>query len=156
MMADHEGNHEAFLAMCCKGDTENMRLALATGRVDVHATDNTGQTALILAARYGQMAALDILLQQPGVDLHATNNRGWTALMSAADNGEYDALEILLQQARVDPNQTDLQGNTPIQHLLGKQQSNASQRCLQLLVNDDRVDLDLKDGEGQSLEELAR
>ncbi len=62
----------------------------------------------------------------------------------------------------MDPNQRDPSGDTPIMHLLRELaecsylvDANA-RHCLQVLVNNDRVDLNLKDPVGRSLEDLAR
>ena len=65
-------------------------------------------------------------------------------------------LEKLINHPGCDPNQLDLQGNTPTMTLLRKQQNDLGRRILQVMVEQDKVKVDLQDLEGLSLEDLAR
>ena len=67
-----------------------------------------------------------------------------------------DFLQKVINHPTCDPNQLDLQGNTPIMTLLRQQQSDVRCRFLQVLVEQDKVKLDLQDPEGLSFEDHAR
>ena len=56
---------------------------------DVNATDNDGNTALIMAALMGHRAVVEVLLEN-SADVNATNNYGGPALMAPSD-GEEDS-----------------------------------------------------------------
>src|SRR5262249_39114774 len=58
----------------------------------VNATDDLGDTPLILVARYGYMATARLLLEQ-GADVNACDKEGMSALMEAAKRGHAAAVE---------------------------------------------------------------
>ena len=63
-----------------------MRLLLAKG-AEANARDKSGNTALILAARWGAFQVIETLAGG-GVDVNATNNEGWTALHQVRESKE--------------------------------------------------------------------
>ncbi len=67
--------------------------AVASGRVEATTTD--GQTALMLAARAGDLCLMDLLIRS-GVQLDKQDGRGETALMKAAYYGQTMAVDLLL------------------------------------------------------------
>ena len=71
-------------------------------------------------------------------------------------NSQSDQLQKVINHPCCDPNQLDLQGNTPIITLLREQQNNLGRRILKVMVDQDKVKVDLQDPEGLSLEDLAR
>lgn len=61
--------------------------SLLDGGADHAATDEAGETALMLAAHHGHLDAVRVLLAA-GADVNAASPQGWTALAKAAYNGE--------------------------------------------------------------------
>jgi ankyrin repeat protein len=62
---------------------------------DVNLADKNGQTRLMLAARDGDLPAVQALLSN-GTDVNVADEDGWTALMSAAENGHLTTVRALL------------------------------------------------------------
>jgi ankyrin repeat protein len=56
-----------------------VRILLDAG-ADARAKDSDGKTALMLAARHGNLSTVQTLIDA-GADLNATDDDGWTALM---------------------------------------------------------------------------
>ncbi|MVW70545.1 ankyrin repeat domain-containing protein [Bordetella sp. 15P40C-2] len=69
---------------------------------DVNAADRKGNTALILAARYGERDLVNLLLCL-GANVNHRNHWQYTALMHGAENGSIGIVASLLD-ARADPN----------------------------------------------------
>ena len=59
------------------------------------ATDESGRTAVMLAAKEGQTVATELLLGK-GADVEARDEDGWTVLMLAAQEGQTAAMGLLL------------------------------------------------------------
>ena len=68
------------------GDLTALQTRLAAG-ANPAATDEAGETALMLAAQGGHVAAVKALIAA-GADVNAASPQGWTALAKAAYNGE--------------------------------------------------------------------
>ena len=77
--------------------------SLLESGVDAKATNNAGESALMLAAYYGNDKVVELLL--PKSDAKATNNIGETALMWAAGSGNAKSVELLLPKS--DPKATE-------------------------------------------------
>lgn len=60
----------------------------------INAKNFDGATPLMLAARYGNLAAVEMLIQK-GANINDTNEEGWTALHCAAHWGHYETFEFL-------------------------------------------------------------
>jgi ankyrin repeat protein len=63
---------------------------------DPNAHDESGQSALTLAANEGAMRVVETLLQHPQIDVNAPNHAGETALMLAALRGRMNVVQRLL------------------------------------------------------------
>ncbi|MCI4568507.1 ankyrin repeat domain-containing protein [Lysobacter sp. CFH 32150] len=83
-------------------DAPLLRDLIAKG-VDVESRDERGSTPLILAAYYGRLGIVDVLLEA-GADPNAADARGNTALMGALFKGETAVAERLLRETRTDVN----------------------------------------------------
>ena len=94
------------------GDVEEARRLLAAG-ADVEAKDNSGWTALMLAAQNGHVGVVQALLAARA-DVNAVCHSGWTALMLAALYGHVGAVQALLN-AGADLTITNNAGQTPMQ-----------------------------------------
>jgi acyl-CoA-binding protein len=73
--------------------------------------DETGQTALHLAADRGHYQCVQILLDH-GADVHATDQEGISILQAAVIAGHFETCRLLLQKG-ADPDQQDMDGDTP-------------------------------------------
>ena len=148
----------ALIAAAGQGHQEVVGLLLGQPGIRVNAADNYGQTALHWAANNGHQEVVALLLEHPEIDAKATTNEGDTILHSACYFDSCpDILRRLLAHPDTDPNVKDMYGSTPIMVLLQRNYDIDIQRGrLQALVGSDKVDLDVKDPQGRSLEDLAR
>jgi len=95
---------QELFAAAQSGNAAQLKQLLEAG-ADHAATDETGETALMLAAREGHVEAIKTLLAA-GADVNAKSPQGWTALARAAYNGEtergyVDAIETLHEAGAV-------------------------------------------------------
>jgi hypothetical protein len=86
-----------------QGDVRQVRDLLAQG-ADVNAMDQSGKTALMIAAGKGDLGMVNVLLKAPGIDLNRKDKGalGLTALMSAALKNNLSVVKALVQ-AGADP-----------------------------------------------------
>ena len=151
--ADNNG-WTALILAARNGHLAVAELLLQQQNVEVNAADNDGWTALHLAALNGNNDVLNSLHNHPGIDLAAVTKEGETVLHLLAKNHwdpvDPDILRNMLNNPAVDPNARDLQDRTPIMILL-HDEGNVGTEMLQVLVDNDRVDV-----EHEGLEDLAR
>jgi ankyrin repeat protein len=96
-----------FVRSAERGDTKALLLFFEAG-IDVNSQNSGGYTALMAAAKNGQLDVVNKLLQQkPNVDVQGYN--GLTALMLAAENGQLSIVKALLAK-NADPNLQDNNG----------------------------------------------
>ena len=149
----------ALIAAAAQGHQKVVGLLLEQPGIRVNAADNYGQTALHWAANNGHQEVVALLLEHPEIDAKATT-RGDTILHSACyGHGGPDILRRLLAHPDTDPNLKNLVGRTPIMLLLQRNRNidiDIQRGRLQALVESDKFDLDVKDPQGRSLEDLAR
>ena len=94
---------ELLFSAAKKGHKDVVRLLLDTGKTDLDARDNDGQTPLLWAARNGHGAIVKLLLATGTVDVNAKNENSWTPLSWATEGGYKDVVELLLKAgAKVD------------------------------------------------------
>jgi hypothetical protein len=80
-----------------EGAAEELHRLVHSG-ADVRSTDDTGCTALWLAAYHGHSRAVSLLVSHlDSADLEQPNEAGMTALMAAACHGSVDTLKVLLE-----------------------------------------------------------
>jgi uncharacterized protein len=82
-------------------DPETIRAAIEAGAA-IDQPDRDGETALMTAARLGEMAMIELFLRLGADPNRRADPPGATALMLAANNGHRDAVERLLA-AGADP-----------------------------------------------------
>ena len=75
--------------------------------LDASYKDSRGQTALHIAAKQGDVEAVQLFLADKRVDANHSDKTGFTALMHAAGEGHEKVTELLLADERVDVNQVD-------------------------------------------------
>ncbi|HEU4834193.1 MAG TPA: ankyrin repeat domain-containing protein [Pyrinomonadaceae bacterium] len=80
-----------------EGNTDMVRSLVSAPGIDVNATDETGSTPLLEAARYGHDEISRILIAA-GANFRAKNRDGKTALQLAIQ-GDHDEVVRILKQA---------------------------------------------------------
>jgi hypothetical protein len=85
---------EALLRAASAGNADTVRSLLASPNVDVNGVDDQGNTALILAARFGHNEVVRALLLAKA-DVKVRNKDGKTALMLAAEGGHDQTVAAL-------------------------------------------------------------
>lgn len=90
---------------------ESVKLLLQNKKIDIDAADCNGQTALIIAAYYGYIDILKLLIKV-GANVNYSSLLGEIALHESILNNKYEAA-IILMEAGADLNKADVKGNTP-------------------------------------------
>ena len=75
-------------------------------------TDGGGLTALVYAARQGNLETVKVLVDA-GADVNQTTKYGWTPLLTATQNRNYKIAQVLLEH-NADPNIANKGGWTPL------------------------------------------
>lgn len=92
-------------------DYTSINVLLSEG-MDVNATNQQGDSPLIIAAKVGNLRILNIILSH-NPDVDARNDEGKTALMIAAETGQSQVVEKLLAH-NADPSLKDNNDNTAL------------------------------------------
>lgn len=119
-------------------------LLVNTYKVDIDGTDNDGATALMYAARMGNIDATRTLLGLGATSDIRERTSGRGVLHAAASHANVFTLKLLLEHGE-DPNAMDLNGTPPI--LIAAQ--NGNRRAMTLLV-EHGADPDIIGADGQS------
>ena len=83
-----------FVYLCEQGDLEGVKAALERG-ADVNATDENGQTGLMLALRNNHNSEVELLLKSPNIDVNQRDIWGSCALHLAVSKRNIEALKLL-------------------------------------------------------------
>lgn len=100
---------KAFFSAIEKGHVDIVKLALEASDIDINYENRYSNTALQLAARYGNIELVQLLLAVPGIDV----NRG-APLVYAAYENKPEIVKLLLKTPRIDVNQTSSEGRTAL------------------------------------------
>ena len=134
-----------------------VELLLKTPNIDVNKKDKWGFCALREAVDKKNNELLKLLLDLPNIDVNIVSNKGGSAVYWAVEKYSYAALYLLLNHPDLTSHTLNLKmgtlvkKNTPVMLAVKRN----AQDCLELLVDDLRVDLDTTDRYGRSLEEMA-
>ena len=139
---------------CDDGDIVSVKAALAGGLSANTRGGGDDQTCLIVAVQMGHEEVFKLLLQQEDCDLTLENRHNkWTALHYACMLGKVMMVKALASHPRQDSlNSKDCKGRTAVMTAVWCGEA----KCVMALGRVDGVDLDTRDGEGRSLEEMAR
>lgn len=96
---------------CEHGRTDLAREMLKRGGVDEQ--PKYGPRPLAIAAVYGHVEVVKLLLDQEGIDPNEASFATLTALMYASSKGNLEVVKILLANDKVRPHQSDESGRTP-------------------------------------------
>ncbi|GMF29994.1 unnamed protein product [Phytophthora fragariaefolia] len=143
----------AVVKAAINGKTEVVKYLIQQNEASIRANDNKGNTALMLAARYGhvevvrclvdsvhfnesryhQIENTDNVMVHCGAYVNTKNNEGYTALMWAAREGRIDVVRFLTEQSYTDVNTIDKNGWTAImlaaQNGMGDVVSHLAEEC---------------------------
>jgi acyl-CoA-binding protein len=100
-----------LLRAASEDDVETLEEVLKSGAVTVDHADETGQTALHLAADRGAFSVLIKLLDH-GANPNKVDNDGISVLQAAVISGNVETCRLLLDRG-ADPDQADNDGDTP-------------------------------------------
>ena len=130
---------QEFLNAARTGDQETFIRILndQSIKIDPNHADEEGNTALMLAAREGHAAIVDMLLTGSSVGPGHANQFGYMALIIAAREGHSEIVSALLADQRVDPNYAGEGGNTAL--IIAAQ--NGRSDSVSALIDDPRIDL---------------
>jgi hypothetical protein len=110
---DADAAPEEFLPAAESGDDATVASALRNPHTDANLIDESGRTALLLAAQQGHVSAVKVLLADDRVNPNVTISssldchQGWTALMLAIEYKRDSVVKLLLANEHVDSNMTD-------------------------------------------------
>tara|TARA_B100000989_G_scaffold30192_1_gene19283 strand:+ start:90 stop:1010 length:921 start_codon:yes stop_codon:yes gene_type:complete len=129
---------QEFLNAARTGDQETFIRILndQSIKIDPNHADEEGNTALMLAAREGHAAIVDMLLTGSSVGPGHANQFGYMALIIAAREGHSEIVSALLADQRVDPNHLDGYGYTALIWAA----RNGHSDIVRALLTDPRVD----------------
>merc|ERR1719186_288582 len=125
---------------------------LACQDIDVNAKTNGGRTPLDIAfetSSWYYWKTLHMLLDSQGIDLHTKDHNGATLLHKACKVDSYELVKKVLAIPGIDVNAKDNFGNTPIIPTREK-----DPLVFGVMLEDPRVNLNIKDGDGDGLEEV--
>ena len=129
---------------------EEARAAIARGQ-DVNRSDGANSTALMYALQGGNNSVVELLLSQPSLDVNISDSDGATALHRAC-HGNVTGLRLLLADPRLTSiNARGGDGETPLMAAVVC----GNVEVVRELVRVEGVDLETRDDEGKSLEEVA-
>ena len=140
--------------LCFEGKPAEARAALARGEdVNSRCALFLRRTGLMLALMHTQNSIVKLLLEQPTLDLNCTDIYGETGLHIAATYNNVEGLQLLLSDPRLNTaNHKNEDGDSPVMAAMLFSNMN----ILRELVAHPSVDLDTRDCQGTSLEEVAK
>ncbi|KLU82782.1 hypothetical protein MAPG_01850 [Magnaporthiopsis poae ATCC 64411] len=145
--AEKGHEHEAVIQLLLAAEKAGIgergavaQLLLTTGKADVNAKNNEGQTPLLWAADNGHAAIVQLLLTIGKADVEAENGWRETPLLRAAVNGHTTVVQLLLATGKADVNARDGWGQTP----LLRAAENGHAAVVQLLLATGKADVNAK------------
>ena len=95
-----------------RGFAERTTELLSTGSIDIDQGDPRGMTALMIAAMWGYLGVVSILLNK-GADVALADDKGFTALHNSIQAGSVPVTKLLIN-AGADLEAKNLDGSTPL------------------------------------------
>ena len=129
------------------GNVEDVRAALQAG--------GDPNTFLMCAIMRGKEEVVNLLLEQPSIEVNAKDDGDNTALHWACAGGNVAILNQLLAVPGILVNERDVDGCTPIMLAISWISSRIELDIVRVMAAVEKVDLDVRDDRGLSLEDLA-
>eukprot|EP00056_Hartaetosiga_gracilis_P012285 m.195543 g.195543 ORF g.195543 m.195543 type:complete len:1119 (-) comp13668_c0_seq6:1070-4426(-) len=139
-VADQSGR-TGFMVSAIKGNTEAARALVATGKVDIHARDAEGNTALHMASYFGFSEYVAFLIEK-GCSGDDYDDRNVSALFHATEGGHTKCVQVLVQNG-ANVNFRDSEGRT----LLHWAAISGHHEILDVLLSESKIDVDSTDRE---------
>ena len=111
---DLEGVITPLHVACQAGDLARAAALLADPSLDLNARNETGVSAIVLAAGKGKVEVVRALLAEGRADVNLRGRRGRGALHGGCLRGHRAVVSLLLADRRTDANVTDDDGRTPL------------------------------------------
>ena len=108
-------------------------------------------TCLMVAVIKGHTGVVNLLLEHPGIKVNAKNWVGWTALHLATGGNGIAILRKILAAPGILHNEKTAHGDTPV--MIAARMGPVE--ALRMMVATERVDLEVLDKKGRSLEEIS-
>jgi ankyrin repeat protein len=105
---------------------------------DPNHKDTYSQTPLLLAARYGHLVVVKLLLDSGQVDIDSKDRNNQTPLSYAAENGHRTVVKLLLGTGQVDVDSKDRSDETPLSYAA----ENGHAAVVKLLLDTGNVNVD--------------
>jgi ankyrin repeat protein len=143
-----------FPALCKAGTLPKVQAAVHGG-ISINQRSERGHTGLMLALNHGNNTVADWLLKQANIDTSCQSDVGGTALHYCLMADNLRGLQMLFAHTSCPIrglNTKTSYGDTPI--MLGLQEG--SKECVMFLLRLPQVDLNTRDVEGRTLEDIAR
>jgi ankyrin repeat protein len=103
--------------------------------------NDDGSPALNLAARWGHLEVVKLLLKKEGVEVNTKDNYYQTPLSYAVENRHLEVVKLLLEKEGVEVNPEDIHGQTPLSYAV----ENGQVEVVKLLLEKEGVEVNSKD-----------
>jgi len=147
-----QNDRTALHSATASDSSEIVKKFLEHPNIDVNISSKKGLTPIMEAIRNYNTESLMPLLKDYGVDVNKQDENGKTALHIALIKDWYSLVDKLLNRPDIDVNLPCKEGLTPAMEAT----KNGKLDSLESLMKDDRIDLDMEDEYGQTLEMIAR
>ena len=149
-----QGGHEAVVELLMERDD-----------VDVDSKNDWAETPLFLAAEHGHEAVVELLMERDDVDVDSKNSWGRTPLSIAAESGHEAVVKLLLERDKalvkllmeqcaemdsLDDRRRTLLSYDPYGHEPFYRRAREQEEVVQLLLERDDFEVDLKDDYGRT------
>ena len=142
--------NDSLWNLCRSGQLDQVKAALEAG-ADPNTTGPWNWTCLMEAVFGRHVDLVDLLLSHPRIDVNVKNTNLGTALHQACVSFNEAILHKILATPGLLLNEKNSRGETPIMIAVRFGRVGA----VKLMVAKEQVDLDVKDNEGRSLEEMG-
>ena len=129
---------------------EIVQVLLQHEGINVNVQNEKGDTALMLAAKEGNLAIVKELLRHKEIDVNVQNNIGQTVLMLAVyESPNLEIVKELLKRKEIDVNLQDRNGNTAL--ILTNYVSKYDRRqAVEELLEHDEIDVNVQNKDGDT------
>lgn len=107
------GTGNSMLIQACKRNNFNMAKMLIDAKANINAQDNDGNTALIIAAKKGNIEITSLLIENKKICVNIRNKNKELAISYSSANGNVDTTKLLIE-AKSELNLKNNLGNIPL------------------------------------------